>query len=225
MDLYKYKLRIIATIIFIITLIAFFQCSYSSKACLGLLQLASVNKYDMLVIPGVPFEDGRWGKIMRGRVYWSKYLYDTGIAKNIMYSGSAVYTPYVEAEIMAMYAEAIGIPREHIFTETKAEHSTENIFYSYKKAKKLGFKTVALASDPFQSKMLSRYIREHVSAEVGIIPFVVDTLKAMHDEMIDPVIDYKKAYVIGFVALPDRQNWWKRLQGTRGLNIDLNAYN
>jgi uncharacterized SAM-binding protein YcdF (DUF218 family) len=33
-----------------------------------------------------------------------------------------------------MEEASIGIPRENIFTETKAEHSTENIYYSYKKA-------------------------------------------------------------------------------------------
>lgn len=225
MRLYRYKLRIVATLIFIITLIVFFQCSYSSRSSLELLNDAARIKYDMVVIPGVPFEDGKWSKIMRGRIYWSKYLYDKGVAKNIMYSGSAVYTPYIEAEIMAIYAEAIGIPKEHIFIETRAEHSTENIFYSYKKARKLGFKTVALASDPFQAKMLSGYTHEFVSEDIGIIPFVVDTLSALHSKMKDPDIDYQKAFVPNFVSLPDRQSWWERLRGTRGLHVDMNAYN
>ena len=182
-------------------------------------------KYDMVIVPRVPFEDGKWSKIMRGRIYWSKYLYDKGVAKNIMYSGSAVYTPYIEAQIMAMYAEAIGIPQEHIFIEIRAEHSTENVFYSYKKARKLGFKTVALASDPFQAKMLSGYTHEFVSEDIGIIPFVVDTLSALHSKMKDPDIDYQKAFVPNFVSLPDRQSWWERLRGTRDLHVDMNAYN
>lgn len=185
---------------------------------------ASKKSYDVVVVPGLPLENGKWGKIMRGRIYWAKYLYDSGIAKNIMFSGSAVYTPYIEAEVMALYAVTIGIPREHIFTETKAEHSTENIFYSYRKAMKLGFKTVALASDPFQSKMLSTYIKEHVNVEIDIIPFVTDTLKKMHQETEDHAIAIQSAYVSNFVALPDRQNIWERLRGTRGLNVDLNAY-
>jgi hypothetical protein len=63
-----------------------------------------------------------------------------GSAKNVMYSGSSVYSPYYEGEVMAMYAAAIGIPKEHIFTETKAEHSTENLYYGYHKSRKLGFK-------------------------------------------------------------------------------------
>ena len=94
------------------------------------------------------------------RVYWAKFLFDKGIAKNIMFSGSSVYSPYYESIIMSMYAEAIGIPKENIFIETKAEHTTENVYYSYKKALELGFKNIAVASDPFQTKMVSRFTRK-----------------------------------------------------------------
>src|SRR6187399_1405510 len=119
--------------------ILLFSCAYSSKTATKMLEDAKTKKYDIIVVPGVPFDAPEWGRIMRGRVYWSKYLYDSGITKNIMYSGSSVYSPYYESKIMALYAEAIGIPKENIFIETNAEHSTENIYYSYKKAKKLGF--------------------------------------------------------------------------------------
>jgi uncharacterized SAM-binding protein YcdF (DUF218 family) len=183
----------------------------------------SKQSYDMIVVPGVPLEKGKWSPYMKARIYWSKYLYDRGIAKNVMYSGSAVYTPYYEGEIMALYAEAIGIPKEHIFTEIKAEHSTENLYYSYKKAKKLGFNTIALASDPFQTKSLRRFAHKILSPDVGLLPIVYDTLKAI-EPMKDPEIDYQKAFVKNFVALPERENFWKRLRGTRGLDIDTNAY-
>jgi hypothetical protein len=161
---------------------------------------------------------------MKGRVYWSKYLYDKGIARNIMYSGSAVYTPYYEAEIMALYAEKLGIQKENIYTETLAEHSTENIYYGYEKARKLGFKRIALASDPFQTKMLRRFTRKIVDPDVGIIPFVMDTLKAMEPKMSDPEIDYQEAYVSDFTALPERKSFLERLRGTRGFAIDTTAY-
>jgi hypothetical protein len=184
----------------------------------------SLRGYDMVVVPGVPFENGIWSPYMKARVYWSKFLYDKGIAKNIMYSGSAVYSPYYEGEIMALYAIAIGIPKEHVFTETKAEHSTENIYYSYKKAKKLGFKRIALASDDFQTKSLRRFIYKIISPDVGIIPIVNDSLKAMVPMMTDPKIDYQQAFVKNFISLPERENFWKRLRGTRGLNVDTNAY-
>ena len=201
------------------------SCSFSSKTCRNLLNESMTKSYDIIVVPGVPLENGKWSATMKERIYWSKYLYDKGIAKNIMYSGSAVYSPYYEAQIMALYAEAIGIPKENVFIETKAEHSTENIYYSYKKAKKLGFNSIALASDPFQTKMLRRFTRKIVSPDVGLIPMVIDSLKAMVPKMTDPVIDYQQAFMKNFVPLTERESFWERFKGTRGLDIDTTVYN
>jgi hypothetical protein len=185
---------------------------------------ASVKSYDMITVPGVPFTEKGWDSTMKARVYWSKYLYDKGIAKNVIYSGSSVYSPYYEGEIMAMYAIAIGIPEEHVFSETKAEHSTENLYYSYFKSKKLGFNHIALATDPYQAKQLRRFARVKVNKDVGIIPIVFDTLRAMQPTMINPVIDHQKAYNKDFIPLSSRESFWKRFRGTMGKNIDHSAY-
>jgi hypothetical protein len=201
-----------------------FACSYSEKASRKLLEAAANDPYDLIIVPGVPFEKNKWGRTMKGRVYWSKYLFDRGIGKNVMYSGNAVYTPYFEGEIMAMYAKAIGIPANHIYTELKAEHSTENIYYSYQKARKLGFERIAIASGPFQSKLLEGFARKKINPEIGILPMVVDTLNKMDGEMIDPEIDFGKAYNPDFISITKRENIWKRFQGTRGKNIDTAAY-
>lgn len=200
------------------------SCSFSDKTTSQYLNKALTKTYDVIAVPGVPFTEIGWDSIMKARVYWSKWLFDKGIAKNIIYSGSSVYTPYYEGEIMALYAIAIGIPKEHVFTETKAEHSVENLYYSYLKSKKLEFNSIALATDPYQAKQLKRFARVRISAEVGLIPIVFDTLRSMHPVMIDPVIDYQQAYNKNFVALTSRQSFWKRLRGTLGKNIDYNAY-
>jgi hypothetical protein len=174
-------------------------------------------------VPGVPPENGKWSYTMKGRILWSKYLYDKGIAKNIMYSGSAVYAPYKEGEVMALYAIALGIPKEHVLSETKAEHSTENIYYSYKKAKQLGYRKIALVSDMFQTKMLKRFTRKKVSADVDLIPMVEDSMPNA-DSIPDPVIDLEQTRVSNFVSITERESFWKRLRGTRGLNVDTTAY-
>lgn len=208
-------------IVFIILgLIVFRSCSFSARASKKLLEQASDNTYDAIVVPGVPFEDGTWSRTMKGRVYWSIYLFREGIAKNIIYSGGAVHTPYVEAEIMAMYAKKLGIPAKNIYTETKAEHSTENIYYSYQMAEELGFDRVALASDQFQTKLLKKYVRKRVSPEVDLIPIVMDTLLAFEKELSEPTVDYEKAFVEQFVPLNEREGFWERLRGTRGKKID-----
>ncbi len=199
------------------------SCQFSKKTSARLYESASKEKFDMIVVPGVPFENGKWSRIMKGRVYWAKYLFDKGIAKNIMFSGSAVYSPYYEAEIMALYAEKLGIPKKNIYTETNAEHSTENIYYSYKKSRGLGFTKIALASDPFQTKLLRRFTKKKVSRDIKLIPFVIDTMKVIEPDMTDPTIDFAKAYVADFISIVKRESRWKRLKGTLGWSRDKKA--
>ena len=121
-------------------------------------------------------------------------------------------------------AKPLGIPRQHIYTETMAEHSTENIYYSYKKSQQLGLKKVALASDPFQTRMLKRFTKRHASRDVDLIPMVYDTVYALDQSITDPVIDYQKAHVDSFVPLPERKGFWLRLYGTIGWDRDKKAY-
>ena len=199
-------------------------CSFSAKTTQRYYTKALTKSYDIIAVPGVPFTETGWDSTMKARVYWSKYLYDKGIAKNIMYSGSSVYSPYYEGEIMALYAIAIGIPKENVFTETKAQHSTENLYYVYLKSKKLGFTHIALATDPFQAKQLKRFARKKIGANVGLIPIVFDTLKKLQPFMTNPKIEYQKAYNSNFVSLKSKESFWKRLRGTMGKNIDYNAY-
>ena len=199
-------------------------CSFSEKTTKKYLQNVATETYDVIAVPGVPFTETGWDSTMKARVYWSKYLYDRGIAKNIMYSGSSVASPYYEGQIMALYAVAIGIPQEHVFYENKAEHSTENLYYSYLKSKKLGFTKIALATDPFQAKQLKRFVKLKIGREAGNIPIVFDTLRKMQRLLINPEIDYKQAFNSNYIPLKARESFWKRFRGTRGKNIDYNAY-
>lgn len=200
-------------------------CSFSGKASRKLLAKAvAAAPYDAIIVPGNPLNDGKWGRVMKGRIYWSKYLFDKGITKNIIYSGSSVYSPYYEAQVMALYAIALGLPEKNIYTELKAEHTTENIYYSYRYARKLGFKKIAVASDPFQTRTMRGYARKRVSRDIALIPFVTDTLKMMEPTMIDPVIDYQQAFNPNFISIKKRDSFWRRLRGTIRGNIDKTAY-
>jgi len=216
---FKFTSLLLSIVLFLLS-----SCSFNERTTGRYLVTANTKSYDMIAVPGVPFYEAGWDSTMKARVYWSKYLFDKGIAKNIMYSGSSVSSPYYEGEIMAMYAIAIGIPAAHVFTEIKAEHSTENLYYVYLKAKKLGFTHIALATDPYQAKQLKRFARVKISPDVGIIPIVFDTLRAMQPYMIDPQIDHMQAYNKDFIPLASRESFWKRFRGTMGKNIDRNAY-
>lgn len=212
------------SILLLIISVSITSCMFTQSKAKRLYDKASTKKYDIIVVPGIPLQNGQWDSIMKGRVYWAKFLYDKGITKNIMFSGSSVYSPYYEGEVMALYAIALGVPKENVFTETKAEHSTENLYYGYYKSKQLGFKMIALATDPFQGKQLSSYAKLRLNRDIGIIPFVIDSLKSLWPVMIHPVIDYQKAYNKDFVDIKERESGWKRFKGTMSWNIDHKAY-
>jgi uncharacterized SAM-binding protein YcdF (DUF218 family) len=200
------------------------SCAFGPGRTRHMLTQSEKENFDAIIVPGVPFKDGKWNPVMKSRVYWSKYLYDKKITKNVIYSGSAVYTPYIEAEIMALYAEKIGIDKKNIFTDTLAQHSTENVYYSWRLAKQLGFNKIAIASDPFQTRMLKGFLRKRLKNEITLIPFVIDTLRAMKPLMIDPEIDYQKAYRQDFISILKRENFSQRFKGTLGLRIDTSVY-
>lgn len=177
--------------------------------------------YDVIIVPGFPFQDTTWHDIMKNRVYWSKYLYKNNITKNIIYSGSAVYTPFVESKIMQEYAIALGIPEENIYTESKAEHSTENLFYSYQLAKLMGFNKIAVATDPFQNILLKRFAHKR-NIKVDFLPINYEKIGQFEKQNLK--IDPSQAYVKNFISLPEKESFFKRLQGTFGANIDTTLY-
>ncbi len=177
--------------------------------------------YDAIIVPGYPFQDSIWHDIMKIRVYWSAYLYENGYARNVIYSGAAVYTPFVESKIMKAYGTELGIPAEVIFVDTMARHSTENLYYSYQLAKKLGFEKIALATDPFQNAPLARFARSN-DIQVDFLPIVFDTLRLI--DKTDPEIEYSEASVDNFVALPDKMTFIERLRGTMGKKINKDVY-
>ena len=170
--------------------------------------------YDAIIVPGVPYKDSGMADIMNFRVRWAKHLYDEGMAHNVIFSGSAVYTPYIEGKIMALMAEKIGIPKEHIFVEDKAEHSTENMYYGYLLAKKLGFSHIALASDQYQTFMLSGVNEKFKLYDIEFLPMKISFMREADKTPIP--IDPTLAFVRDFVALPERQSFAERFRGTQG---------
>ncbi len=176
----------------------------------------AAKPYDVIIVPGVPLHGKTWDFKMKGRVIWADYLIKQGIARHVIFSGAAVYTPYVEAKVMALYARALGMPDSCIYTEEKAEHSTENVYYSYLMAKKLGFTKIALASDPYQSTMLKGFIKAH-RLPIARIPFRLKIL--MKIDNVHPEIDVAPAKVEPFKPITETQSRKYRRNGTRGKNI------
>ncbi|WP_118972057.1 YdcF family protein [Taibaiella koreensis] len=181
--------------------------------------IARQEVYDALIVPGVPFDSVTWSNTMRARVLWSWLLYRNGRVKNIIYSGSAVYSPYYEAKIMGLYAQQLGIPAAHIYYDTLAEHSTENVYYSYELARKLGFKSIALGTEYDQAILLKRFMCHRFGTRIKIFPVYEAMLDG--EKMPEPVIDPAPARKPGFRSLPDRESFGQRLGGTAGSKVPI----
>lgn len=175
------------------------------------------QRFDAIIVPGIPFEGKAWNNVMKARVLWSYLLYKEGRTRNVIYSGGAVYSPYVEAKIMGLYAQQLGIPPEHIFCDTLAEHSTENVYYSYELARRLGFKTLAVATEYNQALLLKRFVKRRFLSKVAILPIYESYLEAYAH--LEPLIDPTPALEPGFVSILQRQTLGKRLRGTMGGNL------
>jgi hypothetical protein len=198
------------------TILVFTQCSFKQHARESYAQAKLDKPYDVIIVPGVPYTDNGMVEVMKMRVFWAKHLYDSGYAKNIIFSGSSVYSPYVEGIVMKLMADSLGIPPEHTFAETKAEHSTENVYYSWKMAKRMGFKKIAVATDPFQAQLLKGFTEEYCKG-VCMVPIMLGTMGIGNKQL--PNINLTSAFVKDFVPLPKREGLWKRLKGTRGKRV------
>lgn len=183
-----------------------------------LLKEVAAKPVDAIIVPGVQYNGLKWNIVMQWRVYWSVYLYKKGLTKNIIYSGSAVYSPYTEATIMSLYAEKMGVPSEHIFLETKAEHTTENLYYGYQLAKEKGFSSIAFATDPFQTNMISPYV-EKFNLDVSLVPITIPLLYKM--EMQDFEIESSKAYQLNFISIEKRETPEEREFYSKGGRIPV----
>jgi uncharacterized SAM-binding protein YcdF (DUF218 family) len=118
---------------------------------------------------------------------------------------------------MAMYGKELGIPEQHIFIETNAEHSVENVYYSYHLAQDLGLKKVALATDPFQSRMMQGPSKR-MDVPIDFIPFSTELLDTLNIKEME--IPAEQAFVEDFVPLTEREGFFKRLGGTLGRKIE-----
>ncbi len=104
--------------------------------------------FDAVIVPGCPSEaDGSPSFCQLGRAGQAALLWRHGWTTHFIVSGSAVHSPYVEAEAIAQAMTLLGVPPERIVLERDALHSDENVYYSLRIAEQLGFATLAIASN------------------------------------------------------------------------------
>lgn len=205
-------------IVFVLSSLLLSSCFFLGPSPRKLFQTAeSVKPIDIAIVPGLPLYHGKLDTLLKSRLLWSHFLFKKGIISNVLYSGNAVYTPWVEGTSMALFANLLGIKNENILIDTIAEHSTENLFYGYHQAKKMGYKTIAIATDPFQCAMLHKYAKKNFNETIYFIPIIYDSIKPQMSMFleIDTTLTIKK----NFISIEERLDYKDRLKGTTGNSI------
>jgi uncharacterized SAM-binding protein YcdF (DUF218 family) len=193
---------------------------HSSLSVLASDGLKKIDEsYDAIIVPGYPFRpNGKMNPMYKIRLYWAYHLYKNGKVKNIIVSGRAVHTPYVESKGYALYLIELGIDPDHIIIEDRAEHSIENVFYSMEIAKAYGFKCVAIVSDKahsFMIKYLSNKFNHDIDAD--FVPAKWRYVIRKYWNKFDLNIDYAKAYQPGFIPMAVKKTETQRKVGTSGI--------
>lgn len=103
--------------------------------------------FDVIIVLGSPASDDcKPEPIMKNRVAKGIELLKSGIAKKILFTGSSVMNKCTEAEVMAAYAISKGISENHILTETRAENTFQNAYYSVKEMKEHHYTSAAIVT-------------------------------------------------------------------------------
>jgi len=61
-----------------------------------LAKALATDTIDVAIVPGLPLYKGKWDTLLKSRLLWSEFLYRKKYVKHLIYSGNAVYTPWIE---------------------------------------------------------------------------------------------------------------------------------
>jgi hypothetical protein len=87
--------------------------------------------HDVIIVLGCPNDaDGTPSTCQTARADIAVGLMNAGFGQRFITSGAAVHNAYVEADTLKGLLVGRGVPDASIWTDTRAEHTDENIYYS-----------------------------------------------------------------------------------------------
>jgi hypothetical protein len=106
------------------------------------------TEHDVIIVLGCPNDaGGQPSSCQTKRADIAVALRDAGYGKRFITTGGAVHNQYVEADTLKALLVARGVAEKDVLTDTKAEHTDENIYYATQIMKAQGYTNALVVSD------------------------------------------------------------------------------
>ncbi|HEV2135900.1 MAG TPA: YdcF family protein [Terracidiphilus sp.] len=109
----------------------------------------SRTRFDAIIVLGYPAtSDGDPSPRELASVNEAVREYERGVAPRLIFTGAAVANQFVEAQVMALAAEAQGIPAEAVLTETQARNTVQNACFAVRMMKAHEWDSAEVIANP-----------------------------------------------------------------------------
>ncbi|HEY3626564.1 MAG TPA: YdcF family protein [Terracidiphilus sp.] len=107
----------------------------------------SRSRFDTIIVLGSPADsEGNPTPGQLARVTEAVREYERGIAPQLIVTGGSTSHGYVEAQVMARTAEAMGVPKSSIYPEPEALNTIQNACYAARIMKQHGWRSTEVVS-------------------------------------------------------------------------------
>ena len=126
------------------------------------------QKADAIVVfAGGAGESGKAGQGYEEKVEYAVELYKKGLANNFIFSSGYSYH-FKEPLIMQALAVSLGVPREAIILEEKANSTYTNVIFTKAILDQRGWKTILLVSSPYHMRRVA-LVMKRIAPELEVI--------------------------------------------------------
>ncbi len=157
---------------------------YSAVGIWTFSKKAELVEVDVAVVLGAAVWNDEPSPVLRERVNHSIWLYENGYVDKILFTGGkGDGDQFAESEVARNYALKHGILEEDILIETKSKITEENLEYAYEIAKKNGFETFTIVSDPLHMKRATVMAKYTGMEEVYSSPTQTSVYKTLNSKI------------------------------------------
>ncbi len=147
------------------------------------------TRFDTIIVLGYPTNaDGTPSPVERARVLEGVREYRRGVAPTMIMTGGAAHNHYVEADAMAGFAAAQGVPATALLREEQAHDTIQNAYYSVRLMRERGWKSAEVVSSrshlPRASLIFARFpleYRMHGAPGPGPAGWLYDCAAYLHE--------------------------------------------